>query len=158
MEGDVKLMAHKLKNIIKSEVFTGVLLILATIVSLLIANSRFGEAYNNFFTFPIIGEFNIHLIINDFLMAIFFLFVGLEIKSEILHGRLSSFKKASFPIIGKLKKLLYASPNLLFAIIKDTIVAIISNTPVNTSDLTICFSLLAIDLMTPSILIIFSNF
>ena len=115
MEGDVKLMAHKLKNIIKSEVFTGVLLILATIVSLLIANSRFGEAYNNFFTFPIIGEFNIHLIINDFLMAIFFLFVGLEIKSEILHGRLSSFKKASFPIIAAIGGVLL--PAIIFTLI-----------------------------------------
>lgn len=42
------------------------------------------------------------MIINDFLMAIFFLFVGLEIKHEILHGNLSSIKKASFPIIGAL--------------------------------------------------------
>ena len=91
-------MTYKLKDIIKSEMFTGILLIIATIVSLTIANTRFGEVYNNFFSFPIIGEFNIHLIINDFLMAIFFLYVGLEIKEEILHGRLSSFKKASFPI------------------------------------------------------------
>ena len=63
MEGDIKSMANKLKQIVKSEVFTGVLLIIATIISLIIANSRFGEAYHNFFTFPIIGEFNIHLII-----------------------------------------------------------------------------------------------
>lgn len=39
------------------------------------------------------------MIVNDFLMAIFFLLVGLEIKHEILHGHLSSIKKASFPVI-----------------------------------------------------------
>ncbi|MBE6053899.1 MAG: Na+/H+ antiporter NhaA [Clostridium sartagoforme] len=108
-------MIHKLKGIIKSEVFTGVLLIIATIVSLIIANSKFGEAYNNFFTFPIIGDFNIHLIINDFLMAIFFLFVGLEIKSELLYGRLSSLKKASFPIIAAIGGVLM--PAIIFTII-----------------------------------------
>ena len=108
-------MTNKLKDITKSEVFTGVLLIIATIVSLIIANSRFGQAYNNFFTYPIIGEFNVHLIINDFLMAIFFLFVGLEIKHEILYGRLSSFKKASFPIIAAIGGVLL--PAIIFTII-----------------------------------------
>ena len=115
MEGEFKSMTHKLKDIIKSEVFTGVLLIIATIVSLTIANSRFGEVYENFFKFPIIGEFNIELIINDFLMAIFFLYVGLEIKSEILYGRLSSFKKASFPIIAAIGGVL--TPAIIFTII-----------------------------------------
>lgn len=108
-------MTHKLKNMINSEVFTGVLLIAVTIVSLIISNSRFGEAYMSFFTFPIIGEFNIHLIINDFLMAIFFLFVGLEIKHEILYGRLSSIKKASFPIIAAIGGVLL--PAIIFTLI-----------------------------------------
>lgn len=42
------------------------------------------------------------MLVNDFLMAIFFLLVGLEIKHELLYGNLSSFKKASFPIISAL--------------------------------------------------------
>ncbi len=54
------------------------------------------------------------MIINDFLMAIFFLFVGLEIKNEILNGNLSSFKKASFPIIGAIGGVLV--PAIIFLI------------------------------------------
>ena len=49
--------------------------------------------------------------------------------------------------MGKLKKLLYASPNLVFAIVKDTIVAIISNMPVNTSDLIIFFRFYRINII-----------
>ncbi len=115
MEGEFKSMAHKVKDIIHSEVFVGVLLIIATVVSLILANSSFGEAYNMFFNYPLIGEFNVHLIINDFLMAIFFLFVGLEIKHEILYGRLSSFKKASFPIIAAIGGVLL--PAIIFTVI-----------------------------------------
>ena len=54
------------------------------------------------------------MIINDFLMAIFFLLVGLEIKHEILHGNLSSFKKASFPIISAVGGVLV--PAIIFLI------------------------------------------
>lgn len=52
------------------------------------------------------------MIVNDFLMAIFFLFVGLEIKHEILEGNLSSIKKASFPIIGAIGGVVV--PSLIF--------------------------------------------
>nr|WP_195945670.1 Na+/H+ antiporter NhaA [Paraclostridium bifermentans] len=87
----------------------------STIVSLLIANSQHGEVYHHLLSkIPILGDFNIHMIINDFLMAIFFLFVGLEIKNEILNGNLSSFKKASFPIIGAIGGVLV--PAIIFLI------------------------------------------
>lgn len=56
--------------------------------------------YHHIFSeMKIIGEFNLHTFVNDFLMAIFFLVVGCEIKHEILHGNLSSIKKAGFPVI-----------------------------------------------------------
>lgn len=63
----------------------------------------------------IIGDFSLHMFINDFLMAIFFLVAGLEIKHEILHGNLSSFKKASFPVIASLGGIIV--PALIFIVI-----------------------------------------
>ena len=88
-------------------------LILATVLALVCANSPLKEWYFNLWNHPItisFGNFNFLShhgtplsfisFINDFLMAIFFLSVGLEIKREILVGELSSLKKAILPIIG----------------------------------------------------------
>lgn len=55
------------------------------------------------------------MIINDFMMAIFFLYVGLEIKKEILEGSLSSFRKASFPVIASLGGVIV--PAIIFMVI-----------------------------------------
>lgn len=108
-------MKSKFKQTITSEAFTGVLLIFATIISLIIANSSLGETYHHLFSeVELFGHFNIHMIVNDFFMAIFFLLVGLEIKHEMLHGHLSSFKKAAFPIIAALGGVLV--PAIIFTI------------------------------------------
>lgn len=85
------------------ETITSVLLILSTIIALYICNSPYKYFYDNFFyNTYIVNNFNLHSFVNDFLMAIFFLLAGLEIKEEILYGSLSSFKKASFPVIASL--------------------------------------------------------
>lgn len=108
-------MKLKFKQIVKSETLTGILLIFATIISLIIANSHLGQTYHHLFNeVELFGHFNIHMIVNDFFMAIFFLLVGLEIKHEILHGHLSSFKKAAFPIIAALGGVLV--PAIIFTI------------------------------------------
>ena len=88
-------------------------LIAATILALFCANSPLKEWYFGLLEKPVsvsFGDFNVfshhgesftfQVLINDFLMAIFFLSVGLEIKREILVGELSSIKKAILPIIG----------------------------------------------------------
>ena len=87
-----------------------------TVISIFIANSNFKSTYDEIFHHVnLIGNFNLHAIVNDFLMAIFFLYVGLEIKKEILEGSLSSFKKASFPVIASLGGVIV--PAIIFIII-----------------------------------------
>ena len=97
----------------KKHVNTSVVLIFFTVLALVVANlPGVKEAYFSLWQYPValsIGEFNFfshggHAItlgqmINDFLMAIFFLSVGLEIKREIKVGELSSMDKALLPII-----------------------------------------------------------
>lgn len=84
----------------------GLLLIGATIAALVWANSSAGDGYERLWHETYldlsVGEWGMHLSlghwINDLLMAVFFLFVGLEIKRELISGELRSIKKASIPI------------------------------------------------------------
>ena len=98
---------------IKRYTSSSAILILFTILAIVCANTALKEHYFALGENPIsvsIGEFNLFshdghemsliAVINDFLMAIFFLSVGLEIKREILVGELSSLQKALLPIIG----------------------------------------------------------
>ena len=80
---------------------SGNLLIICVILSLLIANSSLGSNFQELLDFRL-GSYSISLWINDGLMTIFFLLVGLEIKREILEGELSSFKNATLPIFAAL--------------------------------------------------------
>ena len=77
----------------------GILLIVCTVISLLLANSSFSETYLNFWHF-IFSGLSIEHWINEGLMAIFFLLIGLELKREILAGELSNLKSAMLPIFG----------------------------------------------------------
>ncbi len=98
---------------IRKYVNSSVFLVLATVLALIVANSPLGGLYKELWSLPVslsIGEFNffshngepmnLGTVINDFLMAIFFLSVGLEIKREVLCGELSTIKKALAPVIG----------------------------------------------------------
>lgn len=108
-------MLRTYKRPIQLEVFTSVGLILATIAALVIYNSPFKHIYTYIFnSIYIVNNFSLHMFINDFLMAIFFLVAGLEIKHEILFGNLSSLKKASFPIVASLGGVIV--PALIFLV------------------------------------------
>jgi NhaA family Na+:H+ antiporter len=87
------------KEFFESEKGGGVLLILCTIISLLIANSSFQESYLHFWHLTF-GGLSLELWINDGLMAIFFFLIGLELKREVYVGELSSLKNALLPIFG----------------------------------------------------------
>jgi NhaA family Na+:H+ antiporter len=85
---------------------SSILLILCTLAALTWANSAWGEGYHHFKEFPLglnLGgvpmTLNLELFVNDALMAVFFLLVGLEIKREMLAGELASIKQAALPIM-----------------------------------------------------------
>jgi NhaA family Na+:H+ antiporter len=94
------------KEFFQSEQSSGVILILCTILSIAIANSAVGASYLEFWHRKIgieIGGFilkqSVEHWINDGLMAIFFLLIGLEIERELYAGELSSLKNASLPML-----------------------------------------------------------
>ena len=80
-----------------SEKAGGIILIVCTIVSLLITNSPIGESYLHFWHFDLLG-LSVEHWINDGLMAIFFLLIGLELKRELYNGELSDLRTALLPI------------------------------------------------------------
>ncbi|MBE6294269.1 MAG: Na+/H+ antiporter NhaA [Bacteroidales bacterium] len=116
---------YSFMSMLKKYASASVFLILCTVLALICANSSAKEWYFDLWqnTMSIsIGSFNLFShnghamtvlqVINDFLMALFFLSVGLEIKREFLVGELSSPKKAMLPIIGACGGMLF--PVLVF--------------------------------------------
>jgi NhaA family Na+:H+ antiporter len=85
------------KRFFDSEKAGGILLIVFTVISLSLANSPMGEPYQHMWHVYIAGLSLEHWI-NDALMAIFFLLIGLELERELYNGELSNFKNALLPI------------------------------------------------------------
>jgi len=103
----IKNLSKPFKWFFKLEAASGLVLLVAAIIALVISNSNFSELYFSIlkkYLFIGINDFglklSVHHWINDLLMAIFFFFVTLEIKREFIQGELSNFKKALLPIIG----------------------------------------------------------
>ena len=90
-------LSRTFNNFFASEKASGIVLILCTMVSLGIANSFAGPAYLEFWHGHVAG-LSIDHWVNDALMAIFFLFVGLELERELYNGELSNLRKALLPI------------------------------------------------------------
>ncbi len=87
------------KEFFNSEKAGGLILVSMTALSLFLANSPLQFTYANFWSLEIGGHSMIHWI-NDGLMTIFFLLIGLELEREIYQGELSTFKNAVLPIFG----------------------------------------------------------
>ncbi len=88
-------------NFFESEKSSGIVLIFCTLISLVIANSVFGQGYAGVWRATFAGM-SIEHWVNDGLMAIFFLFIGLELERELYNGELSNFKNALLPIAAAL--------------------------------------------------------
>jgi len=110
------------QKFVKIESFSGILLMIATILALAWANSPFSESYQSLWQYKIgfaTEDFELYkpliLWVNDGLMAIFFFLIGLEIKREFLIGELNSVKKIAFPLVGAIGGMLI--PVTLFFIL-----------------------------------------
>jgi len=120
----IKTLSKPFKWFFQLEAASGLVLLIAAIIALIISNSNLSELYfNTLEQYLFIGvnnfglKLSVHHWINDLLMAVFFFFVTLEIKREFIQGELSNLKKALLPIIGAvggmvIPALVYVSINL----------------------------------------------
>src|SRR3712207_3684097 len=95
-----------LRAFLRSEAAGGIVLMGAAALALIVANSPLAPAYRHLLHLetgpalsPKLGPMTVHLWINDGLMALFFLLVGLEIKREFVDGRLSTWDRRRLPAI-----------------------------------------------------------
>lgn len=89
-------VARLYKEFFDSEKAGGLILLACTVISLTLANSFMGDAYQKIWHYELAGHSAVHWI-NDGLMTIFFLLIGLELEREIYLGKLSKIKEALFP-------------------------------------------------------------
>ena len=115
-----------LRHFLASEAAGGILLMAAAGLALLVANGGFYDAYHEFMhaeTGPVLspklGPMTVHLWINDGLMALFFLLVGLEIKREFVDGRLATWRQRRLPVIAAAAGMIVPAIIYLFVVADD---------------------------------------
>jgi len=101
------------KEFFESEKAGGIVLVVCTIISMILANSGFRESYLGFWNTPVAGHGLGHWI-NDGLMSIFFLLIGLELEREIYIGELSQLKNALLPISAAVGGMIFPAAIFLF--------------------------------------------
>ncbi len=112
-----------LMKIFRSEAAGGIVLIFAAVVAMVLANAGWSaEGYQHFLHFTLSGDsstdahpHNTLFWINDALMAVFFLLVGLEVKQELVHGALATRQQAIFPLLAALGGMI--APAALFLVV-----------------------------------------
>ena len=115
----VRLIRKPFEEFVRAEASGGILLFAAALAAIVWANSSVADSYHHLWEreltiglAPLALTLSLHAWINDALMAVFFLLVGLEIKREILVGELASVRGAALPIVGALGGMV--APALLF--------------------------------------------
>lgn len=110
-------------SFIHDQAAAGLVLFISTAVALFIANSQWGDAYRHFWHCPIslsVGGFTVardlHHVINDGLMAIFFFVVALELKREFVGGELSELRNATLPFAAAVGGMLFPALIYLFTV------------------------------------------
>jgi len=110
-----------LRKFLNSEAAGGIILILSAAIAMIIANSPLYDLYHDLLhdiQGPVLtkklGPMTPHLWINDGLMVIFFLYVGLEIKRELVDGRLSTWDKRRLPVIAAIAGM--ACPAIIYLV------------------------------------------
>ncbi len=116
-------LSHYFQKFFHSSRTSGIILIVCVIISLLIANTASAESFQGLLDTKIGTEifhldYSVSIWINDGLMALFFLLVGLEIKRELLEGELSDIKKASLPIFAAVGGMLI--PALIYVLLNNS--------------------------------------
>ena len=116
----IQIITKPFRWFFKLEAASGLVLLFAAIIALIVSNSNLSELYFstlNKYLFLGINNFGLKLSvlhwINDALMAIFFFFVTLEIKREFLQGELSNIKQALLPIIAAVGGMLVPALSLI---------------------------------------------
>ena len=111
-----------IEEFFRLEAAGGIVLVIAALIALLWANTPWRELYTDLLHIPVVVQVGalrldkpLLLWINDALMAVFFLLVGLEIKREVLQGELSSVRQATLPCIAALGGML--GPALIYSFI-----------------------------------------
>lgn len=117
----IEILTYPIQEFLHQQASGGILLIIATVIALVWANSPFSESYHHLWhTYVKIDvggvglNYSLHHWINDGLMVIFFFVVGLEIKRELLVGELSSVKKAALPIAAALGGMIF--PAIIYTV------------------------------------------
>ncbi|MEQ1814520.1 MAG: Na+/H+ antiporter NhaA [Candidatus Nitrotoga sp.] len=97
MDIEQKKLSNTFRNFLESKKSSGILLIICTVVSLSLANSAIGANYPGIWQVHI-GGLSVEHWVNDALMAVFFLLIGLELVREFYNGELSNIKNALLPV------------------------------------------------------------
>ena len=117
-----KAIVSPIQRILAIEAASGILLVVATAIALVLANSRWHAGFEALWHTPIgfaIGDHAfvrpLHFWINDGLMTVFFLVVGLEIRREIFEGELQTLRRAALPLVAALGGM--AIPAVIYAVL-----------------------------------------